>query len=41
MESKIEPKISKILDNLNKTFAKIKPLTNEKKDLFILFNIPT
>ena len=33
MESKIEPKISKILDNLNKTFAKIKPLTNEKKDL--------
>ena len=33
MESKIEHKIFKILDNLNKTFAKIKPLTNEKKDL--------
>jgi len=33
MESKIEPKIFKILDNLNKTFLKVKPLINEKKDL--------
>ena len=33
MESKIEPKIFKILDNLDKTYAKIKPLINEKKEL--------
>ena len=33
MESKIEPKIFKILDNLTKTYIKIRPLINEKKDL--------
>tara|TARA_B100001123_G_scaffold441584_1_gene583087 strand:- start:3 stop:2033 length:2031 start_codon:yes stop_codon:yes gene_type:complete len=33
MESKIEPKIFKILDNLGKTYSKIKPLISEKKDL--------
>ena len=33
MESKIEPKIFKILDNLNKTFVKVKHLINEKKEL--------
>ena len=33
MESKIEPKIFKILDNLNKTYNKIKPLITEKKEL--------
>ena len=33
MESKIEPKIFIILDNLNKTFIKIKHLINEKKEL--------
>ena len=33
MESKIEPKIFTILDNLNKTFIKIKHLKNEKKEL--------
>ena len=33
MESKIEHKIFKILDNLNKTFVKIKHLINEKKEL--------
>ncbi len=33
MEQKIEPKIFKILDNLNKTYIKIKPLINEKKEL--------
>ena len=33
MESKIELKVFKILDNLNKTFVKIKHLINEKKEL--------
>ena len=33
MESKIEHKIFKILDNLNKTFVKVKHLINEKKEL--------
>jgi len=33
MESKIEPKIFKILDNLYKTYFKIKPLIKEKKEL--------
>jgi len=33
MESKIEHKIFKILDNLSKTFAKVKHLINEKKEL--------
>ena len=33
MESKIEPKIFKILDKLNNTYGKIKPLIHEKKDL--------
>jgi len=33
MESKIEPKILRILDNLTNTYIKIKPLINEKKDL--------
>ena len=33
MESKIDPKIFKILDNLNKTYNKIKPLITEKKEL--------
>ncbi|PPR38448.1 MAG: RNA polymerase sigma factor RpoD, partial [Alphaproteobacteria bacterium MarineAlpha6_Bin4] len=33
MESKIEPKIFKILDNLGKTYSKIRPLISEKKDL--------
>ena len=33
MESKIEHKIFTILDNLNKTFVKVKHLINEKKEL--------
>ncbi len=33
MESKIEPKIFKILDNLNKTYDRIKLLIKEKKEL--------
>ena len=33
MESKIEPKIFKILDNLNKTYDRIKFLIKEKKEL--------
>ena len=33
MESEIEPKVFKILDNLNKRYTKIKPLINEKKEL--------
>ena len=33
MESKIEPKIFTILDNLTKTYAKIKNLINDKKEL--------
>ena len=33
MESKIEPKIFKLLDNLNKTYDRIKFLIKEKKDL--------
>ncbi len=33
MESKIELKVFKILDNLNKTFVKVKHLINEKKEL--------
>ena len=33
MESKIEHKIFNILDNLNKTFIKVKHLINEKKEL--------
>ena len=33
MESKIEYKIFTILDNLNKTFVKVKHLINEKKEL--------
>ena len=33
MESKIEPKIFKVLDNLNKTYDRIKLLIKEKKEL--------
>ena len=33
MESKIEPKVFKVLDNLNKTYDRIKILIKEKKEL--------